>query len=236
MTCWITVYVSLERCYCIVAPLHVKNVITTRRTILILVGLYALGIFTSFPLIYTRSLFLEWKKDLLRNTTVLGMAVSDYYSEVTNVVTILVAVLFFLFFTIIVLTTIVLTVALHEKSKWRNSSTNCITGRSQNLAKRDTNLIKTIVLLSLGLIVSYLPYMNNCLLVAFLTGFELGGKYSNLFRVMWAISWLFEILNSTRSIFVYYTMSSKYRETFWQMFENKTVTSDKQGKGKNSRE
>ncbi|KAK0047374.1 G-protein coupled receptor, partial [Biomphalaria pfeifferi] len=65
MTCWITVYVSLERCYCIVAPLHVMTMITPRRTAWTLAGLCAVGIITSFPVFYSGSLFLEWKTDPL---------------------------------------------------------------------------------------------------------------------------------------------------------------------------
>ncbi|KAK0047373.1 G-protein coupled receptor, partial [Biomphalaria pfeifferi] len=218
MTCWITAYASLERCYCIVAPLHVKTMITPRRTFIALAGLYAVGINTSFPLFYTGTVFLEWKTDLLSNRTVLGMGINSHYADVANVTTVLVAVLFFLFFTISVVTTIILTVALHEKSKWRNSLGNCTDKSSKSLAKRDTTIIKTIVLLSLVLIVSYLPYMINCLLVAFLKGFELYGKYYNLYQIMWSVSWLFETMNSSTSLFVYYITSSKFRETFWQIF------------------
>ncbi|KAK6976092.1 G-protein coupled receptor, partial [Biomphalaria glabrata] len=230
MTCWITVYVSLERCYCIVAPLHVKTMITPRRTAWTLAGLYAVGITTSFPVFYSGSLFLDWKTDPLSNRTLLGMGMREYYVDVATVITASLAVLFFVSFTIIVLTTIVLSVTLHQKAKWRKSSGSSNINRSQILAKRDTTLSKTIVLLSLALIVSYLPYTINCLLVTFLQGFELFGKYNNLFQVMWSVSFLFETLNSNTNIFIYYNMSTKYRDTLWQIFASNKSTKVKEQK------
>uniref|UniRef100_A0A2C9KPV5 G-protein coupled receptors family 1 profile domain-containing protein n=1 Tax=Biomphalaria glabrata TaxID=6526 RepID=A0A2C9KPV5_BIOGL len=202
MTCWITVYVSLERCYCIVVPLHVKTMIRPRRTAWTLAGLYAVGIITSFPVFYSGSLFLEWKTDPLSNRTVLGMGMSEYYAEVATVSVVSVASLFLTSFVIIILTTVVLTAVLNKKSKWRQRSGNYGKNRSKYIGNRDITLSKTIVLLSSVLIVSYLPYTVNCLLMAVLDGFDLYGKYNNLFIVMWSISWLFETLNSTSSIFL----------------------------------
>ncbi|KAK6976088.1 G-protein coupled receptor [Biomphalaria glabrata] len=228
MTCWITVYVSLERCYCIVVPLHVKTMITPRRTAWTLAGLYAVGIITSFPVFYSGSLFLEWKTDPLSNRTVLGMGMSTYYAEVATVSVVSVASLFLTSFVIIILTTVVLAAVLNKKSKWRQRSGNYGKNRSKYIGNRDITLSKTIVLLSSVLIVSYLPYTVNCLLMAVLDGFDLYGKYNNLFIVMWSISWLFETLNSTSSIFIYYSMSTKYRETFLLLFGNTSCSTAKQ--------
>ncbi|KAH9495213.1 hypothetical protein Btru_015683 [Bulinus truncatus] len=219
MTCWITVYVSLERCVCVVAPLHVKTLITPTRTVLILTLLYVAGVITNFPILYLGSLFLTWKSDTLHNRTFIGMGIREDYFDKNSIINTVNAVLFLNSFTIIAWSTIILIARLHKKSQWRQIS--AITGNnsgSNGISKRDTVLSKTIVLLSVALIVSYLPYTVNCMLMAALDGFMLHGKYNNFFLVMWSFSWLLETLNSTTSIFIYYTMSTKYKETFRKLF------------------
>ncbi|KAK6976086.1 G-protein coupled receptor [Biomphalaria glabrata] len=214
VTCWITVYISLERCFCIVAPLHVRTMITPKRTIFILAVLYAAGAIVNFPVLYLGGLFLFWKTDFLHNRTFLGLGYRDDYFSVNSVTTSVNAITFLTSFIVIVVTTIALTVALQRKSKWRQNSSKSTVKDARNLSKRDTTLSKTIVLLSAVLIVSYLPYTTNCVLMSRLDGFQLYGKYNNFFIVMWSFSWMFETLNSTTSIFIYYNISTKYKETF----------------------
>ncbi|KAI8798234.1 G-protein coupled receptor [Biomphalaria glabrata] len=214
VTCWITVYISLERCFCIVAPLHVKTLITPRTTILILTVLYIAGVLTTFPVLYVGVLFLDWKTDSVHNRTFLALGYREDYFNVNNALTPVIVATFMASFIVIVVSSITLTVALQRKSKWRLNSSKSTASDVNILSKRDTNLSKTILILSAVLIVSYLPYTINNILLATIDGFTLYGKYNNFFVVMWSFSWLFETLNSATSIFIYYNMSTKFKETF----------------------
>nr|KAI8756813.1 putative G-protein coupled receptor [Biomphalaria glabrata] len=214
VTCWITVYISLERCFCIVAPLHVKTLITPRTTILILTVLYIAGVLTTFPVLYVGVMFLDWKTDSVHNRTFLALGYREDYFSVNNALTPVIVATFMASFIVIVVSSITLTVALQRKSKWRLNSSKSTASDVNILSKRDTNLSKTILILSAVLIVSYLPYTINNILLATIDGFTLYGKYNNFFVVMWSFSWLFETLNSATSIFIYYNMSTKFKETF----------------------
>ncbi|KAI8798235.1 G-protein coupled receptor [Biomphalaria glabrata] len=212
VTLWITVYISLERCYCIVAPLHVKTLITPRTTILILTVLYVIGVLIGFPVLYIGVLFLYWNTDSVHNRSFLAMGYREDYFSVNNVVTPIIFTSFIASFVVLIVSTITLTAALQRKTKWRTSKNTVV--QANNLSRRDTTLSKTIIILSAVLIVCYLPYTINTILLATIDGFTLYGKYNNFFVVMWTFSWLFETLNSAITIFIYYNMSTKYKETF----------------------
>nr|KAI8756818.1 putative G-protein coupled receptor [Biomphalaria glabrata] len=214
VTCWITVYISLERCFCIVAPLHVKTLITPRTTILILTALHTIGVLTGFPVLYLGVLYLYWKTDPVHNRTFLALGYREDYFSVNSVATPVIFTIFLASFLILIVSTISLTAALQRKSKWRRNTSKSMAVTTNNLSRRDTTLSKTIIILSAVLIMCYLPYMVNTVLSAVIDGFALHGKYNNFFEVMWTFSWLFETLNSTTSIFIYYNMSTKYKETF----------------------
>uniref|UniRef100_A0A2C9M406 G-protein coupled receptors family 1 profile domain-containing protein n=1 Tax=Biomphalaria glabrata TaxID=6526 RepID=A0A2C9M406_BIOGL len=213
MTCLITVYIALERCFCVVAPLHVKTLITPMRTVVTLSLLYALGVITNFPILYLGALHLSWKKDPTTNKTYLGMVYSADYFDVSTIVTLIKAFMLVTSFIVVATSTVILSVSLQRKSKWRDTSANFLTKGAQRLSKRDATLSKTTILISTALITCYLPYTTNNVLMATIDGFQLYGKYNNFYVVMWSFSWFLESLNSTASIFIYYTMSTKYKET-----------------------
>ncbi|GFN82106.1 chemosensory receptor b [Plakobranchus ocellatus] len=43
ITCIISVFMAIERCLCITAPLKVKSILTPRRALLVVIGIYVVG-------------------------------------------------------------------------------------------------------------------------------------------------------------------------------------------------
>ncbi|KAH9514457.1 hypothetical protein Btru_025308 [Bulinus truncatus] len=71
ITCWITVYVTGERCLCVILPLKVRRIITTRRATSIIVGIYVLMIASLLPE-YT-TMHIGWKDYPEKNRSLLGL-------------------------------------------------------------------------------------------------------------------------------------------------------------------
>lgn len=53
ITCLITAYITAERCFCIIFPLHIKQMITPRKTSVVIISLYVGTWITGIPLYCT---------------------------------------------------------------------------------------------------------------------------------------------------------------------------------------
>jgi hypothetical protein len=109
-----------------------------------------------------------------------------------------------------------LAISLSGKSKWRDEAVNLNAGKS--ITKRDRSLIKLVIIMSLILIACYCPGTLAVLVSYAAPEFRTYGKEENLYNVTWTIAIFLEGTHSSISVFVYYRMSSRYRQTFWEMF------------------
>uniref|UniRef100_A0A2C9KBT4 G-protein coupled receptors family 1 profile domain-containing protein n=1 Tax=Biomphalaria glabrata TaxID=6526 RepID=A0A2C9KBT4_BIOGL len=116
----------------------------------------------------------------------------------------------------VIIFTTVLVVKLNQKSQWRQKST-FDSAQSETISRRDRSTMKTVILIASVLIINFSPT------VAFFTGvfivpeFSITGRQRNLFLVSAAFCFIFDTLNSSVTIISYYTMSSKYRQTFHEL-------------------
>ena len=124
-------------------------------------------------------------------------------------------------FFIVVFTTSLLVVRLRQNLEWRSEAAKQPAGDSgtskERKAARSVTVICTIF------IFCFVP--NVITLVASLVypKFDLRDPYlGNLSRLSYIFSLLFQVLNSTVNIFVYYFMSTRYREVFVGLFWRKT--------------
>ncbi|KAH9488040.1 hypothetical protein Btru_065492 [Bulinus truncatus] len=215
ITAWVTVYITFERCLCIIAPLKVKQILTPRRTIIILILIYFIVILPILPEYATAYVGMKYFPHL--NKTLYGLLLTSDRYKVDGLSFLLYAVLMFVSFLAVIVFTAILVVKLHEKSQWRQKST-FDNGQSETLSRRDKSTIKTVILIATILIVNFSPT------VAFFTGvfivpeFSITGRHRNLFLVSAAFCFIFDTINSSVNILSYYTMSSKYRQCFQELF------------------
>lgn len=214
-TCCITLYITVERCLCIALPLKVKQIITPARTKCIIIFIFILMILSLTPEYSTT--YFGWKFNQDLNRTVLGLLFTANREKVAGFVFLLHAVFGLFSFLIVTGFTVALVLKLKQKSQWRKKSM-CDTSQSDAISTRDKKTVAMVVVIAVVLIVCFIPTVTLHTVVFFEPKFSIVGQYSNIFHVCWSFAFLFEAVNSSVNIFLYYNMSSNYRQTFNELF------------------
>uniref|UniRef100_A0A2C9LD13 G-protein coupled receptors family 1 profile domain-containing protein n=1 Tax=Biomphalaria glabrata TaxID=6526 RepID=A0A2C9LD13_BIOGL len=212
----ITAFASFERCISVVLPLRVKTILKRRVTIYanisILLSPYAFYIPT-FLSVYVDVRFMPGI-----NTTILEVMYGNNRD-------ILVIIQFSLsdmlvpictFFVLLTCTSIIFK-ALTEQSNWRESAAK---GKKSNLARKERATSKMLVAVSVMYMSLLLP---QCIMFAFVALAR--NIYSGVSDVVIGILLLnciipLHVINSSVTIVIYYTMSSRYRSSFHELLES----------------
>ncbi|CAL1528654.1 unnamed protein product, partial [Lymnaea stagnalis] len=218
VTGWITAFVTFERCLCICLPLKVKTILTPTRVNGCIVGIFLVVMASVAPTYYTSRLGDVFIAE--RNRTLVGLVVTPDRAQVESVAfTINNVVSPIGSFCVVVVCTIVLAVKLREKTKWRQSATRAKEqDRAGKISRKDQKAVKMVVAISTVFIVSFTPTTVFFAWMAHDPAFGAGGVYQNIFNVVFSFSFLLEAINGSVNIFVYYNMSSRYRNSFIRMF------------------
>lgn len=226
-TGWITAFISLERCVCVILPLKVKTIFTRRRHVMAMVSFFVIPM-SCASLAYVCA-GLKWRFFPERNRTLIGLVyhMDAYRRRITHSVSYAINGVFMpvsCFVSVVILTTVLVT-KLNDKASWRysNSSAKSQTkAQSKNIVNLNTKemkVAKMVVLISMIFITSFIPAV-----VIFIAGFaepqlSYDGLYKNLFLVTLSVSFTTEAINSSINICIYLKMSTKYRESFTRMFK-----------------
>lgn len=215
ITSYITVYVTAERCLCTIAPLKVKDIITPSRATTVISIIYILNILSLLPE-YVTSYF-EWKFFQNINRTILTISYTSDREKLAGLVYFLSSLAGILSFVAVIFFTGLLVVKIKQSSKWRKRVTS-VGDQSGPMSNRDKKTVKMIVLVAAVLIVCYTPGTALTMTTVVEPEFMVHGLYFNIAIAMWSLAFVFQTVNSSVNIFLYYTMSSKYRQTFYDLF------------------
>lgn len=151
-----------------------------------------------------------------RNTTVLGLIFMDGRATIekicyaVNSLSVPSAT-----FIIIVACTIILSMGLKRATEWRKKSTQSQGDRTGN---RNQKVGRMVVTISTLFIICFIPINISMLAMAFDPELSFSGKHFNIVVVLSGLSLLLESINSSMNVFIYYKMSTKYRETLDDIF------------------
>lgn len=211
ITGWITVFITAERCLGIAVPLKVKQLINLRRTVVAMCLIFSLNLMALSPE-YVDS-YLDWKFYPELNRTLVGIVDRNRNDNGEDMVFIFTSASGIVSFVTILFLTIFLVCKLASKARWRRSVT-----AEKDVSTKDKKTIKMVALIATVLIVCYAPGTAISMVTIFEPEFHLMGKYMNIFFATWSFAFVFQTVNSSVNIFLYYNMSTKFRQTFDQLF------------------
>ena len=124
-------------------------------------------------------------------------------------------VLTMLFFVTIAVTTTITVVKLRRVVQWRQSSTSSVAATS---SIKEIALTKTLVATSVLFIVCLAPTIMVQIASFVEPEFYFTGRYYNLVYLLTNVMLFFRVSNSSFNFFIYYNMSTRYRETLRDIF------------------
>ena len=122
-----------------------------------------------------------------------------------------------LFFITIAVTTIITAVRLRQVVQWRQMSTSSVSG-SMTSSVKEITLTKTLVATSVLFIVCLAPTIMFQIASFVEPEFYFTGRYYNLAYLLSNVMLFFRASNSSFNFFIYYNMSTRYRETLRDIF------------------
>ena len=141
------------------------------------------------------------------NKTAMDMILRLVYSTVLTT----------LFFTTIAITTTITAVKLRRVVQWRHSSTSSASASMTSCVK-EIALTKTLVATSVLFIVCLAPTIMVEIASFVEPEFYFTGRYYNLAYALQNVMVFFRASNSSFNFFIYYNMSTRYRETLRDIF------------------
>ena len=229
-TAWITAFISLERCMCVVFPLKIKSIAKAGRTVFVIIAIFT---FTVLPLtsisLYTYTFHPRFHAR--KNKTLLGIKfrntpLARFLDNARYMYTVV-----FMNFTplaVIILCSIFLAVHLKRSASWRlensgdtrkkteNSST--LDGRAQRRYEKDMRVAKTVLVIALTFLAAGLVTNVKIIMAMNLPEFRQLGTLSKWFQFISRLAFFLSMINSSVNFFIYYKMGTKFKKTFHEIF------------------
>ena len=223
-TC-ITAYIALERCLCVLFPLHVKRIVTRKNTGIVIVAIFVLVFLPS--LLGSLGYSFVWEFDSLSNTTIMRTIITrDPNLQLIEYIikTYVCSVIHYTAMVIIWICTAFLSASLRRNVKSREATFGQRSSDSGQI--RNMRVIKTVLLIAVAYMCFSTPKSAAVIVNAYLEPeFNIRGKLSRLYMTTIIICVQFSIFNSSINLFVYVFMSTKFRETLHNfLFSNYSNT------------
>lgn len=193
--------------------MQVKRIFTPKRTTFTIVCLYITLVSSAAPLYVVNRLEMVFVPEI--NITILGIAFASDREHVqkiafviNNFITPSSA------FILVVICTIVLVTSLKKNSLWHKSSVSSVSAAFS----RNQRVAKMVVMISTLFIFCFIPSSIGMLAAAFNPDVTVGGKDLDIGLYVGGLVFLLESINASMNIFIYYHMSSRYREVFMDIF------------------
>ncbi|KAK7005273.1 melanopsin [Biomphalaria glabrata] len=214
VTIFIIAFMTVQRCFSILKPLSIKRMITPVRSVIVLLVIFLINGVVVIP--GCISIYFDYRFYPSKNRTLLGLAFLSSSAENEGIAFAMHAVLYVVSLSVLIIFTLLLVLQMEQQTKWRRVT--LMKNQQQALSKRNKKTSKLVSLLAIFLIVLCTPTVIVSIASTFVPDFSVSGKQVNLFFAVWSFAYVFGALNANVNIFIYYNMSSKYRQVFQEMF------------------
>ncbi|XP_076462784.1 uncharacterized protein LOC143295106 [Babylonia areolata] len=216
---WVSEFISAmiasERCFCILQPLRSQTVLSTSTTTVIITttGVVILALYS---IVVTRFRSICYH-DPVSGNDLWTVIPSDFYFRYQQLVDALDGFVFGLgipvvTMVVVMVTTVVTMVKLRQAAAWRSG-----TSSSGSVSAREVALTVMLVYNSIFFVICVFPVALFRVVWLFIPEMNAGRSQHNMFFTFLSSADIMSYINATFNIAVYYTMGSRYRQTFWQL-------------------
>ncbi|KAK6995042.1 hypothetical protein BgiMline_011691 [Biomphalaria glabrata] len=227
----ITAFAALERCVCVTQPLKVKDIFTKKVSVVVNTSIFL--IYSLYLLLQFITMYFEWTFIPGRNMTVYVVYFNSRRAvmfPITYYVTDMI--LPYGTYIILMCCCTLLFIKLKSKAKWRQQVSTSV-DKASHITSKERKSARMFMTVSFMCVVLLLPQSLVYSATIFVKALALNGSHSDLRHVFSTCTNLLKISNSSFTIFIYYTMSTKYRLEFQKMFA-KNITDFKLLNGENN--
>lgn len=197
-------------------------IVTSRRVSITIISVYVILIASVAPLYVVNKL--DWKYFPNRNKSLLGLVYTTDREHVETISFIINNVFIpFSSFVVITICTITLVIKLNTNIKWRQQS--AMSRQVNNTSSRNQKVGKMVVMISVLFIASFIPVSILFMAMSMVPELSIDGPYLGILIIIGGIGFLLESVSSAMNIFIYYHMSSKFRNVLLRLCCIDTTTS-----------
>lgn len=194
---------------------QVKSIVTPKRMCIVTICVFVVLIFSVSPVYVVNSLALKFYPD--RNKSLIGLVFTKDREHVEKISYIINNIFVsFSAFVVIIFCTTILVIKLNRKTRFRKTLVSKDQG--DNISSRNQKVAQMVVMISTLFIACFIPFCVIFLAMSFEPKLSLQGDYRNTVILISGVGFILESINSSMNIFIYYHMSSKYRNTLRDVF------------------
>lgn len=232
----VTVYLSLERCICIMLPFKIKDIFTKSTVILANVAFVLFGVLCIGPAWATQGT--QWELNPSTNVTRLTIWLAVNRRDIDLFVDIFNGMVLPLIAQVLITVSAAFMIrGINKSAKFRQQTVNLEKARTstdftydlsqttktshalnKTMTSKEVKITKVVILLALIFFSCNLPVFLVAFVRAMVPELDIGKPQYNLYIVLYAAVYQCVLINSTVSILVYYYVSTRYREVFVTLF------------------
>lgn len=210
----VTVYLSTERCTCVLIPLKVKGLFTKSRSFYINIVFIILCTACICPMWTTQGL--QWGFDPTVNSTRWVLWLAENRMEILS--------FSLYFYTVIMppLTQIIITIesalminVVRVQHKFRQTSASSVSVSVNNSGKsrKESKMTKIVICKDIIFLMSYFPWFIRCM-EDIAPDSDVVKANKDLIKIFSRVGRMFTLINVNSNFILYYTLSTKYKHVF----------------------
>ena len=209
--------IATERCLCVLSPLRFQTLLQTRTMTVIITAVYlvVVGVYFVVATRYRIGCVFDPSSNTAHYTPVAG----EFYQKHQRLIKYLDSFVYgagipVVMVFVVTTTTITTAMKILQAAAWRAGSSSASGSSLSSISPKELALTKMLIGVSVLFIVCVSPFALFRIIWLFLPEMDIGRRNQNFYLTgLWVLE-PFSYVNSSFNIFVYYTMGSRYRDTF----------------------